>query len=288
MRRGAHNLSAQSNSGALVLTLHELQTRFCRSVTGAPSPRLLELIAEDGIHPAGRLAIYRNNVLSRLCDALRATYPVALKLVGEDFFAYAAHAFIEENPPGQASLALYGDDFAEFLGRFSPAKSLSYLSDVAKLEWLIHQLERAVSAPPIPLSELAAAPGDASECEVTISSAVGFVASAYPVDQLWSAHQGETEWQSLQLESTAVRLQLSLIDGSLRINRLPPSVWEFRSSLARGGNLAAAVTAAMAISPTFDLPAALAELFRDGLVVGLNMRQHSRRLGRTLPAGEQL
>jgi hypothetical protein len=259
-----------------VPTLHEVQTRFCRSVTGAPSARLLELIAEDGIHPAGRLAIYRNNVLSRLCDALRATYPVALKLVGEDFFAYAAHTFIEESPPAKACLALYGEDFPEFLGRFPPAKSLSYLSDVAKLEWLIHQLERTVSAPPIPLTALAGAPGDPSECEVTISSAVGFVASAYPVDQLWSAHQGETDWQSLQLESTAVRLQVSLVDGSLHINRLPPSEWEFRASLARGDTLAIAVAAAMAMSPTFDIPAALAELFRAGLVVALNTRARAQ------------
>jgi Putative DNA-binding domain len=271
-----------------VLTLHELQTTFCRSVIDAPSARLLELIAEDGIHPAGRLAIYRNNVLARLCAALSTEYPVVLKLVGEGFFAYAANTFVEENPPGEARLALYGDDFPEFLGRFPPALPLSYLSDVAKLECLIHQLRRAVSAPPIPITAVAAAQGNPSECELTINSAVRFMASAYPVDQLWSAHQGETDWQSLQLESTAVRLQISLIDGSLHINRQPPSVWEFRSSLARGDNLAIAVAAAMAISPTFDLPVALAELFRDGLVVGLNTAPALTKARAHLPAGEQV
>src|SRR6516165_909152 len=115
------------------------------------SPALLEvqralrasLVADDDapaarhVFPAGRLEVYRNTFAGVLVNALRLSYPAVQKLVGEAFFEGAARAFIAGHPPASACLDDYGAAFPEFLAAFSPASSLAYLSDVARLEWAV-------------------------------------------------------------------------------------------------------------------------------------------------------
>jgi len=87
--------------------------------------------------PAHRFAIYRNNVVVSLIDALAANYPVTRELVGEEFFAAMARDFIVAHPPRSPILAVYGVDtpnFAASIADFPPAQSVPYLSDMARLE----------------------------------------------------------------------------------------------------------------------------------------------------------
>jgi len=251
-----------------VLTLRELQAAFCRSVAGQASENLLLMIVGDNFDPAARIAIYRNNVVTRLTDALSATYPVVHNLVERRFFEYAAGAFIQEYPPVAACLSEYGAEFPTFLAEFSPAIEIKYLPDVARLEWIIHELRRVAPPEPIAIAELAGAGGDPSRIMLRLSPVVQFIASPYAIDQIWIAHQKDTAWRALRLGSAGVRLQVSALDG-VRIADLSASTWEFRVRLANGEDLGTAAAMAIAVSPDFDLPRALAALFGDGFVVGL-------------------
>jgi hypothetical protein len=249
-------------------TLRDLQSSFCQSIMGAAPAELLQFICGDGFDPSARLSIYRNNVAARLTDALSATYPVVCKLVDRRFFAYAADTFIQRHLPAGACLVEYGADFPSFLAEFPPAAKLEYLSDVAKLEWMIHRVLQFVRQPSISIAALGEVREDPARISLHIAPSVRFVASRYAIDQIWMAHQGDNTWADLLLPRAEVHLQVSGCDG-LRLVNLPPPSWEFRSRLADGETLGKACAMATAISSDFDPVLALAGLFNEGLVVGL-------------------
>ena len=113
-------------------SLYELQQAFVAATVSED--------AQGSDLDARGLAVHRNNWRSNLCGALRATYPVVERLVGAEFFAYAANCFIDRYPSRSANLEDYGAEFADFLQTFKPAQGLPYLADVARLEVAIESV----------------------------------------------------------------------------------------------------------------------------------------------------
>jgi hypothetical protein len=68
-----------------------------------------------------------------------------------------------------------------------------------------------------------------------------------------------------------VWLEIGRADETVTMRPLDAPVLAFRREIAAGVTLEAAAEAAFAIAPDFDLAAALAALFRDGLVIGVSM-----------------
>ena len=74
------------------------------------------LFAWNGSDPAARLAVYRNNVIASLVDALADGFPVVQELVGAEFFRAMAAVFVRQTPPRTRVLAQYGDsEFPRFV-----------------------------------------------------------------------------------------------------------------------------------------------------------------------------
>ncbi|MDZ4255109.1 MAG: DNA-binding domain-containing protein, partial [Sulfuritalea sp.] len=115
----------------------------------------------NGSAPEKRFAVYRNNVIVSLIDALADSFPVTQELVGEAFFRAMARQFVRENPPRSPVLALYGDGFAEFIAAFPAAAELAYLADVARLELLRVQAWHAADAEPLAAQHMGRLLGDA-------------------------------------------------------------------------------------------------------------------------------
>ena len=65
----------------------------------------------------GAMAVYRNTVLHGAVEALRANYPVVEQVLGSEMFVQVAVDFASECPPRSPVLALYGRDFADWIGR---------------------------------------------------------------------------------------------------------------------------------------------------------------------------
>jgi Putative DNA-binding domain len=250
-----------------MLPLHELQRDFCRAVTGnCPGP-LQALICKDGLDPLMLLSIYRNSVLTRLTDALAAVYPVVCQLVDRRFFVYAADTFIRGYPPAKTSLVEYGADFARFLANFPPAAELGYLPDIARLEWSIHRVLHAELPQPISIGVFAEIEKDPGQVRLRIAPSARFVASSYPIDEIWAAHQGSGSLTGVRFSGVGVRLQVDRGNG-LRLLELDAATWEFRARLADEEILADTIAAATSVSAHFDFVSALSSVFADGLVVG--------------------
>lgn len=149
------------------------------------------LAAKGGAPVARRFAIHRNTVSVTLTEALSVAFPVVRALVGEDFFAAAARAFIAKAPPQSPVLADYGADFADFLAAFPPVAELPYLPDMARLERLMLEAYHAADAPAATRSTLAGqSPANAAGIPLARHPAARWLCSPWPVVTLWRMNRG--------------------------------------------------------------------------------------------------
>jgi hypothetical protein len=143
---------------------------FADSLLAMPPACPPGLTAWNRSDPARRFAVYRNNVMVSLIDALADSFPVTQALVGEEFFRAMAGVFARAHPPRSPVMAHYGDGFAGFIEDFQPAASLPYLADVARLE----MLRVRPAMPPMPSvppeRSPAVRPGTAATCASPASS----------------------------------------------------------------------------------------------------------------------
>jgi hypothetical protein len=217
-----------------------------------------------------RVAVYRNNVLASLTDALREAFPVVLRLVGEPFFAFAAREFIAVHPPLRPSLSEYGEAFPAFLQKFPPCRDLVYLADTAQLDWLLNVARYAADLRPISASSLSAtAMDDAARLVFQFHPACGYLASAWPLDRIWRANQTESQDETVELGAGGVRLEVSRQHDGIVFRTLDEVEFGFRKSLAGGAPLGFALEQALGVRPDFPAPDALAALFGSGLVVAV-------------------
>jgi hypothetical protein len=202
---------------------------------------------------------------------LRTTFPVVCKLVDERFFAFAAHAYIQAQPPAAPCLAEYGATFADFLAGFEPCRGLPYVADVARLEWALNLAQIAPHAPRLDRAALAALAPDALPRVVfTFASSMRLLTSPYAVDQIWFANQEPVQVGVVEVAGGS-RLQVyRAIDGAT-FHALEPAAFRFRQALQRGFPLGAAAETASTADPMFDLALELRRMIQDELISGFTL-----------------
>ena len=252
---------------AAVSTLFELQMQLRRAVLGADTAEIVAAIRGDGLDPAARVGIYRNHAFATLGASLRGTFPVVCRIVDERFFAYAAHEYLREHPPHSRCLVEYGADFADFLADFEPCKALPYLADVARFEWARNIAASVREAAPLPPQVLAEVPtNEAAYVALRLQPSLSYVTSPWPIEAIWQANQ-ETEVPLVDLASGGARLEVRRVGDAVGWLRLDLATFAFRTALANGLVLAAAMAAATLQDPSFDLAAAVQNIFAEGLAV---------------------
>lgn len=212
-----------------------------------------------------RFAVYRNNVVVGLIDALAERFPVCLRLVGADFFRAMAKSFVRASPPESPVLAEYGGDFPEFVSTFAPARELPYLADIARLEWAIGCVYHAADATPLSLEAVRAIPADRlGDAIFTLHPSVRIVSSRFPILSIWSTNMFEMVVQDVSLgrgEDVFVLRPHLEVEAHL----LPPGGFSFVAALIKGEPVSAASTA-----DPLDLPACLGLLFSTGAITAID------------------
>ena len=170
-------------------TSSEWQSGFATALLDPEMPAPSGLINPSCEPSLKRFGVYRNNVIRGLVEALRDAFPVACRIVGNDFFDAMARIYAFQNPPRSPILLEYGSDFADFVASFQPAAGLPYLSDVCRIErsWL-----EAYHAPEIPtvnpdhLSSLSLL--DYSGLHLDLHPSLRLVDSRFPAITIWSTN----------------------------------------------------------------------------------------------------
>lgn len=113
----------------------------------AEQQALVDAVLGRGDAPAGLtgtergLAAYRNNLRALSAQALAVPFARLRHELGEDEFASLAWTFWRAQPPENGDLAQWGGALAAFLAE--RAGEASGLPDLARLDWALHQAERA-------------------------------------------------------------------------------------------------------------------------------------------------
>lgn len=221
-------------------------------------------VTDELIH-AGRLAIYRNNSFISLTEALKATFPVTVKLADERFFAYAAHCFIAAHPPREARLSAYGGAFPRFLARFEPCRGFPVIAEMAQLEWAIASAltdkEEPKATPALVRTLAFASPAEI----LLLQPSLRFVLSRFPLLGIWSSHQGPSPRLAGPLEKRRSRIALHRRGDDIHFLELDPARFAFWRALASGSTIEQATHRALSREPVFDLTAEIVTLFRSGL-----------------------
>jgi hypothetical protein len=240
-------------------SLRELQTAFSREVFDGERNDARGFVIGGEFAPEARLAIYRNNLYISLREALAALYPVVEQLVGGDFFAAAARAFIPLHPSRSGNLHAFGAAFPAFLAGWEPAAGLPYLPDTARVEWAWHHAFHAAEAVPFDAGRLAGvAPERCGELRFALHPGVTIVTSDWPVGRLWAAHQeGGPALESLRLDAGGETVLVQRRGLAVEVSRLEAGEAAWLARLAAGGTLETATGAALEAEPGFDLNACL-------------------------------
>lgn len=255
-------------------SLRELQLGFSRAVFGGEAGFGQGCIETDALSGERRLQIYRNNTYASLSDALRSTYPVVHRLVGDGFFRYAAHRYITRYPSTSGNLHDFGAQFPEFLAGFEPAAALTYLPDVARLEWACEQVSHAAEAPLLdPLALAGVSEEHYGELRFTLNPAGRLLASGYPVLRIWQVNQEDYAGdQTVDLEEGGVRLLiLRNAELEVEIQALQGGEFAFLQTLAEGRPFAEACECALETQPDFDLPAGFRRHIVQGTLVDFRL-----------------
>ena len=143
--------------------------------------------------PSGRrhergLAAYRANAGALAERALAAAFPTLQQLLGDEAFGHLARAFWQRQPPLAGDMGLWGGELPTFIAAAESLADEPYLADVARLEWAVHEAERAVDvAPPQGLELLAT--HDPADLRLHLVPGTAVLASAHPVVSIWQAHR---------------------------------------------------------------------------------------------------
>jgi hypothetical protein len=250
-----------------MLTLLETQRAMRRELFEASSGSPEQLgawCAGDATSAALLLGVYRNTCVSVLLQALRLSFPALQRLVGEDFFAAAARAYLDRELPTSACLDDFGATFPRFIAGYAPAASVSYLPAVAALEWAVNRALHAEDHLPLDPARLLGLDGSAlPRVAFRAHPALSLLELDAPADEIWRAviDQDEPAMAAIDLASAPVHLLVER-DGEqlVQVLRLRPRAWRLTERLCAGVPLHAALEAARADTGAADAAALDAEL----------------------------
>jgi hypothetical protein len=246
-----------------------MQSEFATALLDAGLAVPAGLTSHTAKRPQKRFAVYRNNVVASLIEALRAKFPATERIVGEEFFRAMARLFVTAHPPRSKILHTYGEDFGDFIAAFEPAAELPYLADVARLEDARTRAYHAADAEPLTPADFENIAADGiGALRLSLHPSLEVLRSQHPVLTIWSMNAGEAELGPIAdyvpEDALILRPQWEVI-----VRQLPPGGAVFIEALREGFPLAVAAEQALAGDPRFDLIGNLAGLIGSGAVAGI-------------------
>lgn len=218
-----------------------------------------------------RYNVYRNNVTVSLINAMADIFPAVQKITGEEYFRAMAREYVRAYPPSSPLLFLYGQDFAEFIESFDPAKTMPYLADVARAErgWLTAY--HAADQKPLEAAILGAVdPARMAEVCFEPHPATFLLQSRYPVHDIFLMNRDFMEVSALDM-SIGQNLMLTRPELDIRIIQTSAADHAFLEAIISGRNLGEAAAAGMGKDAAFDLNNALSMLLGTGATQSITL-----------------
>ena len=262
------------NSRPDATTLADLQGRFAAALRASGDDasddigRFAPFVVGDGLDPAARVQVYRNNACAMFEGALARTYPVLRRRVGDGYFQGLASAYREAHPSRSGDLHWVGRSFPVWLEARLAGTEYAWLADLARLEWACEEALVAREVTPLePAALTQVAPDDLGDAQLVLQPGVRTVESGYPVWSVWRENQPDAPGAPVDFSIGPQWIVVACVNGGLVLHSVPQDHFRFVASLAAGATLAMAVDeSGVSIE---QLPALLGWLFSERLVVGV-------------------
>ena len=228
------------------------------------------------------LAAYRANAHASAERSLLAAFPVVAALMGEDSFALMARDFWHQHPPVRGDLAQWGDALPGFIAGNAQLDDVPYLADVAQVEWALHRIAGAPDATADPATFALLSTTDPDALTLRLPPGCEAIASDWPVASLINAHRLDDP----SMEQAAEKVRAHEAEHALvwrhdlrpRLRVCSAAEAVLVNALAGRQPLLAALDAALALDPVFDLGAWLPAAVHSGLVLAADpLPVHSDR-----------
>ncbi len=207
-------------------SLHDSQTQFYRAIFDKSQTM-------TGIDDS-RVNIYRQTIFHSLENALRTSYPVIVKLVGDDFFRFLAQQYIQQYSSVSGDLNRYGDVFFQLLQSLPETAELPYLADVAQLEWCVQLAENSRDHTPFPIEKLiAVAPEHYPNLQFFLNSCAYLQSSIYPIADIWQANQSDGDGV-VELHTGEFYCLIYRVDYQVTVTTLNADQWAFLNAIQQG------------------------------------------------------
>jgi hypothetical protein len=242
-----------------VLSLRDLQGSLAAHLFADESESVIPWIRADGIDPAARLGIYRNNLHEGFHKTLALEYPVICRLVGPDYFRQLARAFLACHPSRSGDLHHVGAAFAPFLRQRFADSAYLYFADVAELEWAYQECLVAEEVDPFdPLTLRNVPPQSYEMLRFRLRPSCRLVQSKFPVLKIWQVNQPESAAdETIDLNSGPDFLLVFRSSSGIYFRRLRADDYRLLAAFAAGKSLVEALDLILPSSPNFDLGAGL-------------------------------
>jgi len=175
--------------------LQHIQQAYSQAIYQADTDVLESLIhGTENFTTRTRVDIYRNNTLGALNQTLSDTYPVCEMLVGTNYFKQLSTAHVRQYPSADRNLDHYGGEFPQTLQQLiqqrDELQKLTYLADVAQLEWLLHQSYDAPNRSPFDFKKLSTL-NEKQQTQIvfTLADDIYLMESPHSVYEIWIKHQ---------------------------------------------------------------------------------------------------
>ena len=212
----------------------------------------------------GAMAVYRNTVIHGAVGALRANYPVVEQILGSEMFEHVAVDFASTCPPRSPILALYGEEFADWLMHQKWVAELAYLPDVARVERLHVGCLLAPDFEPLSRERVRHSCRD-SNGTLRLHPATHFRWLSTPAMSIWLAHQQPVtsdiapEWKG---EGALFARPTPFVVHAPRIG---PAAHRILSGIRLDETISDALAAASQLYPKEDCTAVFASLVNLGV-----------------------
>ncbi|HXV73164.1 MAG TPA: DNA-binding domain-containing protein, partial [Sphingomonadales bacterium] len=218
-------------------SLDAYQRAFTRYLRSGEDTVIRGLTVSGRTAGAGQLQIYRNNFVLGLEEALATTFVATKKLVGEDYFHFAARAFTGKFPPVTPVLARYGERFPAFLRTLSGLERFPFVPDVAAFEWARNRALTAPEDTPLSSEAFAARVAGNAGGMISLAPSVTLITSRFPLQGIFDFSMGRCTDTPI-LGHTKVRyVVIYRSDGMVMSNEVSSMTFRILRTIEEGRNL---------------------------------------------------